>query len=84
MKRVLAFGDSLTAGYVDMGMAFNPYAVRLSTLLEEVPVDHIGLSGWTVGQMLQNAENPKCIDVCDRVWSGLRKQLQMVRNGYRS
>lgn len=81
MKRVLAFGDSLTAGYVDRGRGFNPYAARLSTLLEEVPVDHVGLSGWTVGEMLENAENPECIDVCGRVWSGLRKQLQTVRNG---
>ena len=30
VKRVLAYGDSLTAGYHQHGMAFHPYANRLS------------------------------------------------------
>ena len=31
--RVLAYGDSLTAGYHDGGYGFYPYACRLSRLL---------------------------------------------------
>jgi hypothetical protein len=36
--RVLAYGDSLTAGYHASGWAFHPYARRLSSLLRGAPV----------------------------------------------
>lgn len=49
--RVLAYGDSLTAGFWNGGRRFHPYAWRLSALMGGCVVDHIGLSGWTAEQM---------------------------------
>ena len=57
--RVLAFGDSLTAGFVRGDPTFHPYANALQTSLErwaeqsenEVTVDHVGKPGWTSEQL---------------------------------
>ena len=47
--RLLAFGDSLTAGYYYFGSAYHPYAKHLSKLFESVRVpvviDEKGVSG---------------------------------------
>lgn len=53
-QTVLAFGDSLTAGYYNAGWSFNPYALELEAGLG-VPVDNVGLSGWTSSDMLEEA-----------------------------
>ena len=54
--RVLAVGDSLTAGYYNGGAAFHPYCKRLETLLQTALDDRegkrtrceeVGRSGWT-------------------------------------
>ena len=51
--RVLAYGDSLTAGFCDGGASFWPWAPVLQHLLGGgAVVDHIGLSGWTTSEML--------------------------------
>jgi len=50
--RILAYGDSLSAGFYARGRKFAPYAPPLSELLGGCTVDWIGLSGWTTGQML--------------------------------
>ncbi|KAJ8610818.1 hypothetical protein CTAYLR_006453 [Chrysophaeum taylorii] len=47
---VLAYGDSLTAGYHAGGFRFSPYARSLET--SQLLCDHLGLSGWTATQMV--------------------------------
>ncbi len=76
MQRVLCFGDSLTDGYYDGGTKFHPYASKLQQLLQ-VPVDHVGLSGWTTGEMVRAIEEDQCVDCNGKVWPGLRKQLKV-------
>jgi len=95
-KRILCFGDSLTAGYYAQGNRFHPYANLLKKLLG-VEVDYIGLSGWTTRQMCDGKDNDSCVDVVkrqgaisteicvlnsgiSRSWRGLRAQLR--RNRY--
>mmetsp|Transcript_9173 Transcript_9173/g.31056 ORF Transcript_9173/g.31056 Transcript_9173/m.31056 type:complete len:243 (-) Transcript_9173:209-937(-) len=79
--RVLAFGDSLTAGFTSGGRAFWPYAPRLAERLGPGwQVDHTGLSGWTARQMAANAEEDHLVDVCGMEWpGGLRRQLRAAR-----
>mmetsp|Transcript_36523 Transcript_36523/g.113926 ORF Transcript_36523/g.113926 Transcript_36523/m.113926 type:complete len:231 (+) Transcript_36523:913-1605(+) len=78
-KRILCFGDSLTAGYYAQGNRFHPYANLLKKLLG-VEVDYIGLSGWTTRQMCDSKDSDSCVDVVRRSWRGLRAQLK--RNRY--
>ena len=76
MQRVLCVGDSLTDGYYDCGTKFHPYAVKLQQLLD-VPVDRIGLSGWTTSELVGGIEQEHCTDCNDKVWPGLRRQLNL-------
>jgi lysophospholipase L1-like esterase len=76
MQRVLCVGDSLTDGYYDGGTKFHPYAVKLQQLLD-VPVDRIGLSGWTTSELVGGIEQEQCIDCNGKVWPGLRAQLNL-------
>ena len=76
MVRLLAFGDSLTAGYHSMGHAFAPWAAQLAGLLNISAVDHIGLSGFTSAQLLHTADQQTVTDVVPRQWPGLREQLR--------
>ena len=49
--RILCYGDSLTAGYTTLSPytgEYAPWAPQLSKVLG-VPVDHVGMSGWTTG-----------------------------------
>eukprot|EP00802_Teleaulax_amphioxeia_P004644 Tamp_04648.p1 GENE.Tamp_04648~~Tamp_04648.p1 ORF type:complete len:558 (+),score=66.67 Tamp_04648:730-2403(+) len=80
--RVLCFGDSLTAGYWANGAKFHPYARLASQLLGGVVVDHVGLSGWTSEEMVEALDGDECVDVCDRVWKGLRVQLASAPQPY--
>lgn len=57
--RVLAYGDSLTAGFCDGGATFAPYGPTLARELG-VGVRVHGLSGWTAGEMRAEAHNPAC------------------------
>ena len=47
--RILAFGDSLTAGYFAHGMKFHPYTNRLSNLINT----KFGENKCSVGALLQ-------------------------------
>ena len=73
--RILAFGDSLTAGFYEGGLSWAPYGNLLSDLLN-VDVEHVGLSGWTIREMIDSADSDQCVDVCGRKWHGLRHKLR--------
>ena len=74
--RLLAFGDSLTAGYYQSGNAFAPWAPLLKKLLLGVDaVDHIGLSGLTAMEMWDSAEDETVRDVVPLEWPGYKVQL---------
>ena len=76
--RLLAFGDSLTAGYHSQGLAFAPWAPLLEQLLgDSVKVDHLGLSGFTSQQMLDSAEQQAVTDVVPRTWPGYSHKLRL-------
>ena len=75
MARLLAFGDSLIAGYVDHGASFFPWAPVLQEQLSAECVDHVGFSGWTTRQMCDHTDT-EGRDVCDRIWPGLRHALR--------
>jgi lysophospholipase L1-like esterase len=69
-------GDSLTDGYYDFGAKFHPYAVKLQQLID-IPVDRIGLSGWTTSDLVGGIEQEHCTDCNGKVWPGLRRQLNL-------
>lgn len=73
-KKILCFGDSLTAGYSSKG--YFPYSDRLSSLLEDkYDVEHIGNSGWTTEQMVIRSHYERNRDCFERVWKGLQFKL---------
>jgi lysophospholipase L1-like esterase len=72
--KVLCYGDSLTAGFFGSYTEYYPYAGKLSRKLG-VPVDHIGMSGWRVDEMLANAQNPSAQDLFRKNGPGLLVQL---------
>jgi lysophospholipase L1-like esterase len=74
--RLLAYGDSLTAGYHSNGMAFSPWAPLLRKALSAERCDHVGHSGWTTYQMRNVMNATSCADMCGRRWPGLRAQLR--------
>ena len=53
--RLLAMGDSLTAGYCEDGRTFAPWAPVLREVLDVADVDHIGLSRFMSQQMIDHA-----------------------------
>lgn len=60
LLRVLAYGDSMTAGYCESGDRFEPYGKRLSELLApelHVEIVSCGLSGWTAEQMAEGSHS---------------------------
>ena len=75
-RRLLAFGDSLTAGYTDAGESFHPWAPLLQRKFGLATADHIGLSGWTTAQMVQHLDATAATDVCGRSWPGLRRSVR--------
>ena len=77
--RILAFGDSLTAGYHRMGTAFAPWAGLLCELVHAHRCDHIGLSGWTTVQMVDSLDHHTVTDVVPRQWPGLQRQLDSAQ-----
>ena len=68
---LLAYGDSLTAGYHDSGHAFAPYSTSLATALG-CTVDACGASGAQVYKLANSQiESESCIDVAGQEYSGL-------------
>jgi len=68
---LLAYGDSLTAGYHDSGCAFAPYSASLATALG-CTVDVCGASGVQVYKLANSQiESESCIDVAGQEYSGL-------------
>ena len=59
MRRVLAFGDSLTAG--TSGMELFPYAPHLERAIqrENTAVRHRGMPGWTTQSMLDDLDGER-------------------------
>eukprot|EP00316_Scyphosphaera_apsteinii_P009149 CAMPEP_0119337050 /NCGR_PEP_ID=MMETSP1333-20130426/93174_1 /TAXON_ID=418940 /ORGANISM="Scyphosphaera apsteinii, Strain RCC1455" /LENGTH=251 /DNA_ID=CAMNT_0007348013 /DNA_START=32 /DNA_END=784 /DNA_ORIENTATION=+ len=84
--RLLAFGDSLTAGYHALGTAFSPWADNLARSLGVNWRDgkHIGLSGWTARQLASTLDMAQLgPDNAGRCWPGLRATLEHARpDGY--
>jgi lysophospholipase L1-like esterase len=78
---LLAFGDSLTAGYHSQGQSFSPWAPLLCRMLGEGvdAIDHVGMSGFTTGQLLQSADQAEVHDVVPRKWPGLRCKMRGQR-----
>ena len=76
MQRILCYGDSLTAGYYEDGAKFHPYATKLQELLQ-VPVDHIGVSGWSSSDMVRGLQQGECVDCNGKAWPGLQTQLAL-------
>ena len=82
--RILAYGDSLTAGYHNDGDDFSPYATSLAPALSaaagaaagSVAVDVSGASGLTAVQLVENLDTKTLYDVCDQEYSGLRYILK--------
>ena len=74
--RILAFGDSLTAGYHKQGTAFAPWAPLLCRLLGAAVCDHVGFSGFTTGQLVESMDMKAATDVVPRAWPGLRHKLR--------
>jgi lysophospholipase L1-like esterase len=81
--RILAYGDSLTAGYYDDGMCFEPYGKVLAEELgrQHGPVDVwvSGHSGLTASQLYKDADNDNIVDSVDRTGPGLN--LVIKRHG---
>lgn len=78
--RLLAYGDSLTAGYHSYGHLFSPYAEGFAdALLQSDVYCHIwvcGLSGWTAAGMVE-ARNARALkDHVDRTGMGVRAILE--------
>mmetsp|Transcript_49112 Transcript_49112/g.116936 ORF Transcript_49112/g.116936 Transcript_49112/m.116936 type:complete len:332 (-) Transcript_49112:79-1074(-) len=79
IKRILAFGDSLTAGFFDSGDQFCPYALSLArSLLPEVVADVWvnGLSGHEGKEMVEQVDTDHTTDAVGRAGVGLRWALQ--------
>ena len=76
--RILAYGDSLTAGFYDHGDGYRPYATRLGELLG-IRVDHIGLCGYTVAEMVQAFDAKQRQDRCGRILPGLAHTLRKAK-----
>ncbi len=52
---------------------------RLQNIMN-VPVDHIGLSGLTVGELIESLDKKTSSDRCGRIWPGLRRVLTEAKN----
>ena len=74
--RLLAFGDSLTAGYHHSGASFSPWAPLLCKLLNVTACDHVGMSGFTTKQLLNSLDAEEVFDVVPKAWTGLRRQMR--------
>jgi len=85
MKRVLTFGDSLTAGYTVMysGSTFHPYADLMNAACSLLQADSIGMSGWTTSQLVESMNELRITDAFHNEGQGLsialsQKQYDLV------
>ena len=84
-KRILCYGDSLTAGFCNGGYKFTPYANFLKDKLQAldgesyVEVDYYGFSGWTTKQLLDNAHKDNLRDFVGKTGPGLVLALQKMK-----
>eukprot|EP00035_Acanthoeca_spectabilis_P002259 m.86434 g.86434 ORF g.86434 m.86434 type:complete len:498 (-) comp11462_c0_seq1:108-1601(-) len=72
--RLLAVGDSLTAGFHNGGYAVTPWAPKLSHALG-LRVDYSAGSGKTAGDMVRRAEYDFNVDVVGECWAGIGRLL---------
>jgi len=73
-RRVLVYGDSLTAGYYNGGTAFEPYGLQLAKVLApelDVEVQCCGLIGVGVEEMAKNLTDLQIEDVRHRMGRGV-------------
>jgi len=73
-RRVLVYGDSLTAGYYNGGSAFEPYGLQLAKVLApelDVEVQCCGLIGLGVEEMAKKLRDPQIEDVRHRMGRGI-------------
>ena len=81
-KRILCYGDSLTAGFCCGGYKFAPYAAFLKDKLQssnhgcEFEIDHYGFSGWTTKQLLDGAHSQNLRDFVGMSGPGLAVALK--------
>jgi len=85
--RILAYGDSLTAGFYDNGLRFEPYGRTLADTIQQqqqgmrlqqqpVQVWVCGLSGATAQEMVEQVDSDEFVDVIGRTGQGIRRILQ--------
>mmetsp|Transcript_45692 Transcript_45692/g.83684 ORF Transcript_45692/g.83684 Transcript_45692/m.83684 type:complete len:368 (+) Transcript_45692:71-1174(+) len=78
-KRILCYGDSLTAGFYNGGSSFEPYGHTLSQELRSMGdmcnVDVVGLSGKTASECVQGLNSPAITDCTGRAGKGLSRKL---------
>mmetsp|Transcript_2233 Transcript_2233/g.3826 ORF Transcript_2233/g.3826 Transcript_2233/m.3826 type:complete len:308 (+) Transcript_2233:131-1054(+) len=75
-KRLLAYGDSLTAGFCNQGQEYHPYAPFLMDALMPVIAADIamcGLIGLTAEQLLSQVDAVSIVDKMAQRGPGLRK-----------
>lgn len=79
VRRILCYGDSLTAGFCDNGRRFTPYghalkeSLKAAGLLCEVVI--CGLSGLTAKQMVADSSSQAIQDVTGQFGRGLARIL---------
>jgi len=78
-RRLLAYGDSLTAGYREMGRRFSPYGLALNAaLLPNVALDVsvCGLSALTAEELAEQMDRGRIIDGANRAGVGIKRALK--------
>jgi len=56
--RILCFGDSLTEGFTDRGMRFEPYSAYMKAMLEKQGIGNMKIEVVTEGQSGELATAP--------------------------
>lgn len=76
---VLAYGDSLTAGYCNAGFSFASYALAIEAAAPNILCDHMGYSGWTAKEMVISCTLPLTLTCADR--EGYKYDLVIIMAG---
>jgi acetoin utilization deacetylase AcuC-like enzyme/lysophospholipase L1-like esterase len=78
--RILAYGDSLTAGYWRNGMGeWAPYVDAIGERFPTVSCSHVGMSGWGTVQMVEAMQEEEVQCCCGRSWAGLLVALKRTK-----
>jgi len=79
-RRILCYGDSLTAGFHANGQKFEPYARELFEALAATGVENevhtCGLSGHTTQDMVAQLDSAAATDIVKSAGKGLRRILE--------